>query len=93
MQDVHGGKKWSMGTSLEKYLQEILMVEGRNGEVGNDSQDPCIGQIEEICSLCIELPRQPSCAPIVIVKWQRSSIMEKKSIVFSIAVTMSVKYY
>jgi len=43
MQDVHGGKKWSMGTSLEKYLQEILMVEGRNGEVGNDFQDPCTG--------------------------------------------------
>ncbi len=33
----------------------------------------------------------PSCAAIVIVKWQRSSIMEKKSIVFSLAVTMSVE--
>jgi hypothetical protein len=33
----------------------------------------------------------PSCAAIVIVKWQRSSIMENKSIVFSIAVTMSVE--
>jgi hypothetical protein len=27
----------------------------------------------------------PSCAAIVIVKWQKSTIMEKKSIVFSIA--------
>jgi hypothetical protein len=33
----------------------------------------------------------PSYAAIVIVKWQRLSIMEKKSIVFSIAVTMSVE--
>ena len=33
----------------------------------------------------------PSCAVIVIVKWQRSSLMEKKSIVFSVAVTTSVE--
>jgi hypothetical protein len=33
----------------------------------------------------------PSYAAIVIVKWQRSSLMEKKSIVFSIAVTTSVE--
>jgi hypothetical protein len=33
----------------------------------------------------------PSCAAIVILKW--SSIMEKKSMVFSIAVTMSVEYF
>jgi hypothetical protein len=33
----------------------------------------------------------PSYAAIVIVKWQRSSIMEKKLIVFSIAVTTSVE--
>ena len=32
----------------------------------------------------------PSYAAIAIVKWQRSSVMEKKSIVFSVAVTMSV---
>jgi hypothetical protein len=32
-----------------------------------------------------------SCAAIVIVKWQRSSILEKKSIVFSVAVTTSVE--
>jgi len=40
----------------EKNLQEIFMVEGKNGEEGNDSQDTCYEQIEEICSLCIELP-------------------------------------
>jgi hypothetical protein len=28
---------------LEEYLDLILMVEGRNGEVGNDFQDPCTG--------------------------------------------------
>ena len=33
----------------------------------------------------------PSYAAIVIVKWQRSSIMEKKSIVFSIAVAMKLE--
>jgi hypothetical protein len=33
----------------------------------------------------------PSYAAIVIVKWQRSSLMEKKSIVFSVAVTTSVE--
>ena len=33
----------------------------------------------------------PSYAAIVIVKWQRSSIMEKKSIVFSVAATTSVE--
>ncbi len=33
----------------------------------------------------------PSCAAIVIMKQQRSSIMEKKSIVFSVAVTASVE--
>jgi hypothetical protein len=25
----------------KKKLQEIFIVEGRNGEGGNDSQDPC----------------------------------------------------
>jgi hypothetical protein len=34
---------------------------------------------------------RPSYAAIVIVKWQRSSIMEKKLIVFSVAVTTSVE--
>jgi predicted esterase YcpF (UPF0227 family) len=34
--------------SLEEYLQEILMVEGRNGEGDNDSQDPCNDGIEEM---------------------------------------------
>ncbi len=29
--------------------------------------------------------------PLSIVKWQRSRIMEKKSIVFSVVVTMSVE--
>jgi hypothetical protein len=33
----------------------------------------------------------PSCAAIVIVKWQRSSIMEKKSIVFSVALLLIMK--
>jgi len=33
----------------------------------------------------------PSYTAIVIVKWQRSSLMEKKLIVFSIAVTTSVE--
>ncbi len=33
----------------------------------------------------------PSYAAIVTVKWQKSSIMEKKSIVLSIAVTTSVE--
>jgi hypothetical protein len=32
-----------------------------------------------------------SCATLVIVKWQRSSIMEKKSIMFFIAITTSVE--
>ena len=31
----------------------------------------------------------PSYAAIIIVKWQRSSLMEKKSIMYSFAVTMS----
>jgi hypothetical protein len=33
----------------------------------------------------------PSFAAIAIVKWQKSSMIEKKSIVFSVAVTMSVE--
>jgi hypothetical protein len=33
----------------------------------------------------------PSCGAIVLVKWQRSSIMEKKSIVLSVAATTSVE--
>jgi hypothetical protein len=34
---------------------------------------------------------RPSYAAIVIVKWQSSSLMEKKPILFSIAVTTSVE--
>jgi hypothetical protein len=54
---VERNEKWEHYLqSLEEYLQEILMVVGRSGEGGNDSQDPFTGHIEEICSLCIELP-------------------------------------
>ncbi len=33
--------------SVEEYIQEIITVEGRNGEGGNDSQGPLLSNLEK----------------------------------------------
>jgi hypothetical protein len=54
------------------------MVEGRIGEGGNDSQDPCKGCIEEICSTCLELRCQGIGVRFQERKWSFNTYIYKQ---------------